>query len=54
MKIGRPVFRAMAEGDPDYITSDCPIAARQIEQGMGKTRAQRAHPLSLLRMAYGI
>jgi glycerol-3-phosphate dehydrogenase subunit C len=54
MKIGRPVFRAMAEGDPDYISSDCPIAARQIEQGMGETRAQKAHPLSLLRMAYGI
>jgi glycerol-3-phosphate dehydrogenase subunit C len=54
MKIGRPVFRAMAEGDPDYISSDCPIAARQIEQGMGETRATKAHPLSLLRMAYGV
>jgi glycerol-3-phosphate dehydrogenase subunit C len=62
MKIGRPVFRAMAEGDPDWISSDCPIAARQIEQGMsegmnekaGETRAKKAHPLSLLRTAYGI
>jgi glycerol-3-phosphate dehydrogenase subunit C len=58
MKIGRPVFRAMAEGDPDWISSDCPIAARQIEQGMGEgageMRAKKAHPLSLLRMAYGI
>jgi glycerol-3-phosphate dehydrogenase subunit C len=54
MRIGRPVFRAMAESDPDYISSDCPIAARQIEQGMGETRAKKAHPLSLLRMAYGI
>jgi glycerol-3-phosphate dehydrogenase subunit C len=58
MKIGRPVFRAMAEGDPDWISSDCPIAARQIEQGMGdgveKMRAKKAHPLSLLRMAYGV
>ncbi|MFI4952915.1 MAG: heterodisulfide reductase-related iron-sulfur binding cluster, partial [Burkholderiales bacterium] len=26
MKIGRPVFRQMAEGDPDYLSSDCPIA----------------------------
>jgi glycerol-3-phosphate dehydrogenase subunit C len=54
MKIGRPVFRAMAEGEPDYISSDCPIAARQIEQGMGETAPKKAHPLSLLRMAYGI
>jgi Fe-S oxidoreductase len=54
MKIGGPVFRQMADSDPDYITSDCPIAGRHIEQGMGKTRAQRLHPLSLLRSAYGI
>jgi glycerol-3-phosphate dehydrogenase subunit C len=54
MKIGRPVFRQMAGAEPDYISSDCPIAARHIEQGMGETRAQRAHPLSLLRKAYAI
>src|SRR5712691_5552950 len=28
MKIGRPVFRQMAGTEPDYISSDCPIAAR--------------------------
>jgi len=54
MKIGRPVFRQMAGNEPDYISSDCPIAARHIEQGMGETRAIKAHPLSLLRKAYGI
>jgi Fe-S oxidoreductase len=54
MKIGRPVFRAMAEADPDYISSDCAIAGRHIEQGMGETRAERQHPLSLLRIAYGL
>ena len=54
MKIGRPVFRAMAGTDPDYISSDCPIAGRHIEQGMGATRARREHPLSLVRIAYGL
>ena len=54
MKIGRPVFRQMAGAEPDYISSDCPIAAGHIEQGMGETRAQKAHPLSLLRKAYAI
>jgi Fe-S oxidoreductase len=54
MKIGRPVFRRMSEADPDYISSDCPIAARHIEQGMGESRAKRVHPLKLLRLAYGI
>ena len=56
MKIGRPVFRMMAEPDADYISSDCPIAARHIAQGMGDERKQavKAHPLALLRKAYGI
>jgi glycerol-3-phosphate dehydrogenase subunit C len=54
MKIGAPVFRQMADAEPDYISSDCPIAGRHIEQGMGVTRAKREHPLSLLRIAYQI
>jgi glycerol-3-phosphate dehydrogenase subunit C len=56
MKIGRPVFRQMAEPEPDYVSSDCPIAARHIKQGMGENapRSEKAHPLSLLRKAYGI
>jgi Fe-S oxidoreductase len=57
MKIGRPVFRQMAEPAPDYVSSDCPIAARHIRQGMaegGEVKAEKQHPLSLLRKAYGI
>ena len=58
MKIGRPVFRQIALSEPDYISSDCPIAGRAIEQGVvqtqGKTGARKAHPLTLLRIAYGL
>jgi glycerol-3-phosphate dehydrogenase subunit C len=54
MKIGRPVFRMMGEQSPAYVSSDCPIAARHIRQGMGETTAVKAHPLTLLRKAYGI
>ena len=58
MKIGRPVFRQMGEGDPDYLASDCPIAGRAILQGVEqadeKLHAQKAHPLTLLRIAYGL
>jgi glycerol-3-phosphate dehydrogenase subunit C len=58
MKIGRPVFRQMAEAEPDYVSSDCPIAARHIMQGMreggAESKAEKAHPLTLLRKAYGI
>ena len=54
MKIGKPVFRQMAEPKPDYVSSDCAIAARQIMQGMGETSAQKQHPITLLRIAYGL
>jgi Fe-S oxidoreductase len=58
MKIGRPVFRQMAEhpdGAPDWVASDCQLAGHHIEQGMqGKADGKVAHPLTLLRMAYGL
>lgn len=57
MKIGKPVFKAMANQKPDYISSDCQLAGHHIEQGMaeaGLPATQLAHPLSLLRKAYGI
>lgn len=58
MKIGRPVFRQMAQAAPDFISSDCPIAGRHIQQGIrdGGTAlaAEKAHPLTLLRRAYGL
>ena len=54
MKIGRPVFRQMAEPAPDYVSSDCAIAARHIRQGMGETSAEKQHPITLVRLAYGL
>jgi Fe-S oxidoreductase len=57
MKIGRPVFRQMAEPQPDYISSDCAIAGRHIQQGMrdaGAQNAEKQHPISLIRIAYGL
>jgi len=58
MKIGKPVFRRMEESEPDYISSDCPIAGRRIEQGIaqagGAHKAQKLHPLTLLCLAYGL
>jgi glycerol-3-phosphate dehydrogenase subunit C len=57
MKIGAPVFKRMSDGDPDFVSSDCPIAGRRIAQGIasdGDTRARKEHPLTLLRMAYGL
>ena len=61
MKIGKPLFKKMAEhpggGLPDFISSDCPLGGHHIAQGfdvnqLGQPRLE--HPLSLVRMAYGI
>ena len=57
MKIGKPVFARMAGGEPDFISSDCPIAGRRIEQGIaqgGGGNARKLHPLTLLCIAYGL
>ncbi|MEN9313931.1 MAG: Anaerobic glycerol-3-phosphate dehydrogenase subunit, partial [Pseudomonadota bacterium] len=61
LKIGRPVFRQMAEhpeGEPAWIASDCQLAGHHIEEGIGlsgKDVSDRiAHPITLLRMAYGL
>jgi len=57
MQIGTPVFKAMAQPHPDYISSDCQLAGHHIEQGFdesGLSKGQLAHPLTLLRKAYGL
>jgi glycerol-3-phosphate dehydrogenase subunit C len=62
MKIGKPVFKAMAKVDdtgrgPDFISSDCALAGHHIAQGMANNQlpaARLAHPLSLVRHAYGL
>lgn len=57
MQIGTPVFKAMAQPQPDYISSDCQLAGHHIEQGLdenGLSKGQLAHPLTLLRKAYGL
>jgi Fe-S oxidoreductase len=57
IKIGKPVFKAMAQHAPDVISSDCPMAGHHIAQGMreaGTPAPELAHPLSLVRRAYAL
>ena len=51
MKIGRPVFDAIAEEKPDRVATDCPLAGLQIRQGTGKTAK---HPIQIVAEAYGL
>jgi Fe-S oxidoreductase len=54
MKIGKPVFGKVRNASPDYYASDCPMAGHQIESGLGDSPKPPTHPLTLLRIAYGI
>jgi len=57
LKIGKPVFNAMAKDEPDFISSDCALAGHHIAQGMqlgGAAPKALQHPLSLMRHAYGL
>jgi glycerol-3-phosphate dehydrogenase subunit C len=58
LKIGGPVFRQVAEFTPAFFTSDCQLAAHHIEEGLGTLegapKAELKHPITLLRMAYGL
>jgi Fe-S oxidoreductase len=53
MKICQPVVNRVVQAEADHYSSDCPMAGHQIENGLATGKAPE-HPLSLLRMAYGI
>jgi Fe-S oxidoreductase len=53
MKIGKPVVSRVEKANADHYVSDCPMAAHQIENGLGRSQ-KPDNPLSLLKLAYGI
>ena len=53
MKIARPVIEKINRARPDHYGSDCPIAAQQFQNGLADGSTPE-HPISLLRLAYGI
>ena len=53
MKICSPVVNRVQKAAAAHYSSDCPMAGHQIENGLQDGRRPE-HPLTLLRMAYGI
>ena len=53
MKICRPVINNVKKSNAAHYSSDCPMAGHQIENGLEDGKAPE-HPLTLLRMAYGL
>jgi Fe-S oxidoreductase len=52
-KIAKPVVERIARAQCDVVSSDCPMAAAHLAAGL-EGRPEPRHPLSLLRLAYGI
>ncbi|MDE2049996.1 MAG: Fe-S oxidoreductase [Gammaproteobacteria bacterium] len=53
MKIGRPVIQRVQSAGAQHYASDCPMAGSQIESGLEGAQ-EPEHPLTLLRLAYGL
>ncbi len=53
MKIVKPVAARVEAAKPDHYGSDCAMAGHHIAHALGDGRAP-AHPISLLRKAYGV
>jgi len=60
VKIGRPVMNKVQQSGADHYSSDCPMAGHQIESGLAPPEGSSGpvrepeHPMSLIRMAYGL
>lgn len=51
MKVAEPLFKSIEQAKPDRVATDCPLAALQIHQGIGRTAR---HPIQILAEAYGL
>ena len=53
VKIARPVVRKVDQQNADHFSSDCPMAATHIAK-LSDSVDSAIHPMTLLRMAYGL
>jgi glycerol-3-phosphate dehydrogenase subunit C len=53
VKIARPTVRKVDAQKPDHFISDCPMAGTQIAH-LSESVDKAEHPMTLLRMAYGL
>jgi Fe-S oxidoreductase len=53
VKIARPIVNKVKKDNPDHYGSDCPMAGRMIQHGL-TDQGEASHPLTMLRVAYGL
>jgi len=60
LKVGKPVARQAAKNERRFVSSECPLAAAHILQGIGmlegesKPPVRARHPIELFAQAYGL
>ena len=54
MKIARPVVNKIKKNEPNYFSSDCPLAGHHLANGIDKNHSSPTHPITLLRTAYAL
>jgi glycerol-3-phosphate dehydrogenase subunit C len=54
LKIAQPVASRISGAQPDYYSSDCPMAGHQLHSAMPGEQREPTPPMKLLRVAYGI
>lgn len=54
MKIARPVVNKIKKNEPNYFSSDCPLAGHHLANGIDNNESSPTHPITLLKTAYGI
>ena len=58
VKVGKPAAKALAQGNPDYMVSECPLAGTHLKQVMeisetGPVPDRVGHPIEIMAKAYG-
>lgn len=51
LQVAEKMLRGLGDAQPDWIATDCPLAALRVQEGLGR---KAEHPVVLLRHAYGM
>lgn len=54
MKIAKPVVNKIKKNEPNYFSSDCPLAGYHLANGVDNNESSPTHPIALLKTAYGL
>jgi Fe-S oxidoreductase len=54
VKIARPVVNRVKKAEAEHYGSDCPMAGRMIQHGLKGEGGEAEHPITMMRVAYGL